>query len=315
MILCGRNGSLKAAAQEFSAEQIAQLASRDAMHRLAQLQAQLEALQRENEDFRQRRASSAPHRGTPAELGALRQELAALRSENKTLKEQHTANAASPQVDPVLRSQLAALRRENAALRSQRLIAHRLDSAGKCTVCNGNFPHSSGKAVHEGPDSHQNASAAAEEVSRLQLRLQEANELAKRHESEAQQLAEEVGCCATCTQNSGSECICHHLMRWYEVRRRRGVLQMAQLQEKLQIAHDAVLGNPQPSMGSRHTEGRLALESLQSQNDRLRAQYSATLQARRSPLLCMMAMKPTCCMKAGLKFSSIPHMSPGIAQQ
>ena len=111
MILCGRNGSLEAAAQEFSAEQIAQMASQDAMRRVAQLQKQLEALQRENEDLRQRPAGSAPQRGTAAELATVRQEAAALRAENEALREQQGVTVARPQVDPVLQSQLAALRR------------------------------------------------------------------------------------------------------------------------------------------------------------------------------------------------------------
>ncbi len=56
--------------------------------------------------------------------------------------------------------------------------------------------------------------------------------------------------------------------------------QVSTLQEELQEAHKAVQRNPHRSIDSRSAGGGLALESLQRQNDRLREQYSTTLQAR-----------------------------------
>ena len=196
MTLHGRDGSLEAAAQEFSAEQIAQLASQDAMRRVVQLQAQLEALQRENEDLMRRPAGSAAHRGSAAELGALKQEVAELRSENASLRERQGAAAVQHhQVDPVLQSQLAALRRENAALRAQRLLADRLGSqtsSGNRSASNAAGTQASKAGLQDNTGSHPDVAAATEEVGRLQRLLEQANGWAHSHESEAKRLAAEV---------------------------------------------------------------------------------------------------------------------------
>ena len=187
----GRTGALEAAAQEFSAEQIAQLASEEAMRRVAALQSQLDALQRENADLRQQRPSaSIADRGPAAELGAMRQEVAALKAENARLRDQPTPAAAQPRSDPVLQSQLSALRRENAALRAQRLVSDRLASreVSKATYADRS------QLGEEGQESRgrHDIAAPAEEVSQLQRLLETVNDVATRHESEAQRLAAEV---------------------------------------------------------------------------------------------------------------------------
>ena len=203
MTLCGRYGSLEAAAQEFSAEQIAHLASQDAMRRVAQLQTQLDALQRENEDLKRRPGGPAPPRGTAAELAALKQEPAELRAENASLREQPGAAAVQPhQVDPVLQSQLAALRRKNAALRAQRLVADRLGSqigSGHQTTTNAGGLQTPNRDVQDTTrdvqdrtESQSDATTATEEVGHLQRLLQQANEVVRSHESEVERLAAEV---------------------------------------------------------------------------------------------------------------------------
>ena len=60
------------------------------------------------------------------------------------------------------------------------------------------------------------------------------------------------------------------------------VKQVSRLQVELQDAHKDLQHNPHCSVDSRLPEGRLALESLQKQNDRLRKQHSTTLQAQLS---------------------------------
>ncbi len=194
--LCGRNGSLDAAAQEFSAEQIAHLASRDAMRRVASIQAQLDALQQENENLKRRPAGPTPHRESAAELGALKQEVAELRAENASLREQQGAAAVQHhQADPVLQSQLSPLRRENAALRAQRLVADRLGSkisTGNGTGSKAADMHTAKAGVQDRTEIHLDAANNMGEVGQLQHLLEQANEQARSHESKAERLAAEV---------------------------------------------------------------------------------------------------------------------------
>ncbi len=274
--LCGRDGSLDAAAQEFSAEQIAQLASQDAMRRVAQLHAQLDALQRENEDLRRRPAGPAPHRGTAAELGALKQEVAELRAENAMLRERQGAAAVQhQQVDPVLQLQLAALRRENAALRAQRLVADRLSShtsTGNRRGSNAAGKETSEADIQDSTESRPESTNVMAEVSRLHRLLEQASESARGHESEAERLAAEVRCIALVRKKNLYDIYGEPVP----------VMQVTRLQEELQDAHRPKQPDPLRSIGSRFADGGLALEGLQKQNDRLRKQYSTTLQARLS---------------------------------
>ena len=197
-----RTSAFEAAAQEFSAEQIAQLASEEAMRRVAALQAQLDALQRENIDLRQQRQpGSVADRGIAAELGTFKQEVVALRAENARLRDQQTPAAAQTRGDPVLQTQLSALRRENAALRAQRLVNDRLASSdpGKAA---GTKRSKLGEGRQQ-PNNWQDVAAPAEEVNQVQRLLGTAIDVARRHESEAQRLAAEVpsifhGCTLVC---------------------------------------------------------------------------------------------------------------------
>ena len=279
MTQCDRNGSLEAAAQEFSAEQVAQLASADAMRRVAQLQAQLDALRREHNDMRLRSAGSAPDRATAAELGALKQEVAALRAENETLRKQQAGNAVRPHADPVMQSQLAALRRENAALRAHRLVADRLGSQTTLDNRTGGSSVSTppGGEGQVGIESRHDAAVAAEDVAQLQRLLEQANQLAQRHEREAQRLASEVRSSAP-TRLCGNSIKCAGSG---PVQGGTDITQVTSLQEELQGPRETVSHAPTTGMlfSSRRPDGGLALEGLKKQNDRLRAQYSTTLQA------------------------------------
>ena len=189
--LIDRTGALEAAAEEFSAEQIAQLASEEAMRQVSALQAQLDALQRENANLRQQRTpGSAPDRVTAAELGALKQELAALRAENARLRDQRAPAEAQPRNDPVLQRQLNMLRRENAALRAKRLVSNRIARGDVTqTADSDSLPP---RERQQEPSTRHDDAAPSEEVYELQRLLEAAHDVARRHENEAQRLAAEV---------------------------------------------------------------------------------------------------------------------------
>jgi hypothetical protein len=123
----------------------------------------------------------------------------------------------------------------------------------------------------------------AEEVSELQRLLGIANDVARRHESEAQRLAAEVHyheAALVCVPVDGLTIILIKSGHCLRLTSAGSVLfvQVLQLQEELLMANAAAPALRGRSNHAADGQG-LAVESLRQQNDRVRAQYRNTLQA------------------------------------